>query len=192
MPDEALRQLKEWLFVNVMVACVNYRADLMSANLLPANQLSANQAPMSALSAIAPPAALEKPGENSALVNWMRHELEPTAPADYTSILTALAAVEREVDSLGSDLDGALQLLALQSPDFHPRKRCGDCVDGRVEYDFAAPALDRTLRGWGRGSVSVRVFLASACARDSCCVVTTRKPILWSIAKAAVCWVFVP
>ena len=48
----------------------------------------------------------------------MRQELEPTAPADYTSILTALAAVKREVDALGSDLDGALQLLALRAQTF--------------------------------------------------------------------------
>ena len=39
MPDGALRQLKEWLFVNVMVACVNYRADVLAANQLAANAL---------------------------------------------------------------------------------------------------------------------------------------------------------
>lgn len=112
MPDDALRQLKEWLFVNVMVACVNYRADLLSAS------SSATQSVANPLPAVAPQAVLEKPSENSALLNWMRQELEPTAPADYTSILTALAAVKREVDALGSDLDGALQLLALRAQTF--------------------------------------------------------------------------
>jgi putative methionine-R-sulfoxide reductase with GAF domain len=112
MQDEALRQLKEWLFVNVMVACVNHRADV-----LPANP-SANQLPASLLPQVAPQTVLEKPTENSALANWMRQELEPTAPADYTSILTALAAVKREVDGLGSDLDAALQLLALRAQTF--------------------------------------------------------------------------
>jgi GAF domain-containing protein len=112
MQDEALRQLKEWLFVNVMVACVNHRADVLSAN------PSANQLPASLLPQVAPQTVLEKPTENSALANWMRQELEPTAPADYTSILTALAAVKREVDGLGSDLDAALQLLALRAQTF--------------------------------------------------------------------------
>ena len=113
MPDDSLRQLKEWLFVNVMVACVNYRAELLSREQLSGYQLSANQ-----LSQVALPSVLEKPGENSALVNWMRHELEPTAPADYTSILTALAAVQREVDSLGFALDQVLQLLAQRAQTF--------------------------------------------------------------------------
>jgi len=117
MPDDSLRQLKEWLFVNVMVACVNYRADLISADLLSSTQLSGEQSAASQLSQVAS-SVLEKPAENSALVNWMRHELEPTAPADYTSMLTALAAVKREVDSLGSDLDPALQLLAQRAQTF--------------------------------------------------------------------------
>jgi putative methionine-R-sulfoxide reductase with GAF domain len=48
----------------------------------------------------------------------MRQEIEPMAPADYTSILTALAAVKREVDGLGADLDGALRLLAQRAQTF--------------------------------------------------------------------------
>jgi putative methionine-R-sulfoxide reductase with GAF domain len=123
MPDDSLRQLKEWLFVNVMMACVNHRADLLLANQVSANQVSANQLSTNALLAsqlppVEPQPVLERPSENSALFNWMRKELEPTAPADYTSILTALAAVKREVDSLGSDLDGALQLLAQRAQTF--------------------------------------------------------------------------
>src|SRR5580704_5821087 len=112
MQDEALRQLKEWLFVNVMVACVNHRADVLSAN------PSANQLPASLLPQVAPQTVLEKPTENSALANWMRQELEPTAPADYTSILTALAAVKREVEAMGPDLEGALRLLAIRAQTF--------------------------------------------------------------------------
>jgi len=127
MPDESLRQLKEWLFVNVMVACVNYRADLISGNQLSGSALSREQPPGAQLSEpvsgkqlpqAAAQSALGKPGESSALINWMRQELEPTTPADYTSVLTALAAVKREVDSLGSDLDHALQLLAERAQTF--------------------------------------------------------------------------
>jgi putative methionine-R-sulfoxide reductase with GAF domain len=117
MPDDSLRQLKEWLFVNVMVACVNHRADLLSGN-VSTIQLSANPLPADLLPQVAPQSGYEKPTENSALANWMRQELEPTAPADYTSILTALAAVKREVDSLGPDLEGALQLLAQRAQTF--------------------------------------------------------------------------
>src|SRR5580704_1640600 len=117
MPDDSLRQLKEWLFVNVMVACVNHRADLLSGS-TSTIQLSANPLPADLLPQVAPQSVYEKPTENSALANWMRQELEPTAPADYTSILTALAAVKREVDSLGPDLEGALQLLAQRAQTF--------------------------------------------------------------------------
>jgi len=117
MPDDSLRQLKEWLFVNVMVACVNHRADLLSGN-SSTIQLPANPLPADLLPQVAPQSGYEKPTENSALANWMRQELEPTAPADYTSILTALAAVKREVDSLGPDLERALHLLAQRAQTF--------------------------------------------------------------------------
>ncbi len=127
MPDESLRQLKEWLFVNVMVACVNYRADLISGNQLSSSPLTREELPADRLSEpvsgkqlsqAAAQSALGKPGESSALINWMRQELDPTTPADYTSVLTALAAVKREVDSLGSDLDHGLQLLAERAQTF--------------------------------------------------------------------------
>jgi len=98
MPDDSLRQLKEWLFVNLLMACANQRAELFS-------QVAAHS-------------VVETPPHDSALVHWMRQELEPTAPADYTSVLTALAAVKREVESLGSDLDEALQLLAQRAQSF--------------------------------------------------------------------------
>jgi putative methionine-R-sulfoxide reductase with GAF domain len=103
MPDQSFRQLKEWLFVNLLVACANQRAEPFSGN---------------EFSQVVPQAILETQPHDSALVNWMRQELEPTAPADYTSVLTALAAVKREVESLGSDLDRALELLAQRAQTF--------------------------------------------------------------------------
>jgi TPR repeat protein/putative methionine-R-sulfoxide reductase with GAF domain len=119
LPDDALRQLKEWLFVNVMMACVNHRADLFSGDRsLLSDRQSTIPPPTNPLPQGAPRSAVEKPSENSALFNWMRQELEPAAPADYTSILTALAAVKREVDSMGSDLDRALQLLTERAKTF--------------------------------------------------------------------------
>lgn len=92
MPDTSVRQLKEWLFLNAMIAGVNHRAEQPSRTV--------------------PPPAPQKSTLDSALVNWMRHELEPAAPADYTSILAALAAVKREAEGLGFDLDAVLQLVA--------------------------------------------------------------------------------
>jgi putative methionine-R-sulfoxide reductase with GAF domain len=120
MPDDAVHQLKEWLFVNVMVACVNYRSDLLLANSSASTSASslATRSVANPLPAAAPQGVLEKQSENSALWNWMRQEIEPMAPADYTSILTALAAVNREVDALGSDLDAALRLLAQRAQTF--------------------------------------------------------------------------
>jgi putative methionine-R-sulfoxide reductase with GAF domain len=117
MPDDSLRQLKEWLFVNMMIACVNYRADLLPREPLSHDQLSRHQSSANPLPQVATQSVLGKP-ETNALSNWMRQEIEPTAPADYTSILTALAAVKREVDSLGFDLDRALQLLAQRALTF--------------------------------------------------------------------------
>ena len=105
MPDDSVRQLKEWMFVNLLIACANQRAELFSADEFSVNQLSE----------VAPQAILETAPRDSALVNWMRRELAPAAPADYTSVLTALAAVKREVESLGCNLDGALELLAQRS-----------------------------------------------------------------------------
>lgn len=113
MPAASLRQLKEWLFVNMMIACVNYRADLLMRQ-----PLTRDQSPAHPLPPVVSSSVLAKPTENNALTNWMRQELEPTAPADYTSILTALAAVKREVDSLGFDLDRALELLAQRAQTF--------------------------------------------------------------------------
>jgi len=98
MPDDGLRQLKEWLFLNAMLAAANHPQPV-------------DEAPMVR-------DVLERPTQESALVHWMRHEIEPTPPADYTSILTALAAVKREVDSQGADLEGSLQLLAQRAQTF--------------------------------------------------------------------------
>jgi hypothetical protein len=118
MPEDTLGQLKEWLFVNLMIACVNHRADLLSEGLVSNAHMLGDRLSVDHLSQVAAQSIHEKTPQDNALVNWMRRELEPTVPADYTSILTALAAVKREVESLGSDLDQALQLLARRSLTF--------------------------------------------------------------------------
>ena len=206
MPDEALRQLKEWLFVNVMVACVNHRADLLSAN------PSASQLPANLLRQVGPQGVLEKPTENSALANWMRQELEPTTPADYTSILTALAAVKREVDSMGSDLEGALQLLALRAQTFTRATGAaialteGASMICRASAGEAAPALGaRFSSGSGFSGECVRTGQLLRCEdsetdpivdRESCRQLGIRSmiavPIRWDDAAIGLLEVFSP
>jgi putative methionine-R-sulfoxide reductase with GAF domain len=206
MPDDALRQLKEWLFVNVMVACVNHRADLLTAT------PSANQLAASLLPQVAPQAVLEKPTENSALANWMRQELEPTAPADYTSILTALAAVKREVDSMGSDLDGALQLLALRAQTFTRATGAaialteGSSMICRASAGLDAPGLGaRFSSGSGFSGECVRTGQLLRCEdsetdpvvdRESCRQLGIRSmiavPIRWDDAVIGLLEVFSP
>jgi len=96
MSDSTLRPLKEWLFLNAMVAGVNHRAEQLSAI----------------------PVFPEKQENGSALVDWMRQEVESAAPPDYTSILAGLTAVTREAAALGPDLDGVLQLIADRAHSF--------------------------------------------------------------------------
>ena len=87
MPEAAISHLKEWLFLNAMVAGVPREAV----------QKSRYQS-----------------GEAASTVGTVEpeHDFESPAPSDYTSILTALAAVKREVASISGDLDAALQLVA--------------------------------------------------------------------------------
>jgi len=211
MPDDSLRQLKEWLFVNVMVACVNHRADLLSGN-SSTIQLSANPLPADSLPPVAPQSGYEKPTENSALANWMRQELEPTAPADYTSILTALAAVKREVDSLGPDLEGALQLLAQRALTFTRATGAaialteGSSMICRASAGHAAPGLGmRFSVGSGFSGECVRTGQLLRCEdsetdpvvdRESCRQLGIRSmiavPIRWGDAVIGILEVFSP
>jgi putative methionine-R-sulfoxide reductase with GAF domain len=211
MPDDAIRQLKEWLFVNIMVACVNHRADLLSAvssdrvsDRLSTNQLFPHPLPQAPV--------LEKPTENSALANWMRQQLEPTAPADYTSILTALAAVKREVDAFGPDLDGALGLLAQRAQTFTRASGAaialteGSSMICRASAGQDAPGLGaRFSSGSGFSGECVRTGQTLRCEdsetdpvvdRESCRQLAIRSmiavPIRWDDAIIGILEVFSP
>ncbi len=87
MPFASVRQLREWLFLNALTACSNHFA-VQGLHLRPETAQTA---------APALPVA-----EN------------PQAPIgpDYTEMLGALAAVQREAESFGADLDAALRLIA--------------------------------------------------------------------------------
>ena len=197
MPDDSLRQLKEWLFLNVMVACVNQQAA----------QIPADESPH-----IESRAVPDRPPHESALVNWMRQEIEPTAPADYTSILTALAAVKREADSLGSDLDGALQLLAQRAQTFTHATGAANHVgsfsqsNSRASAGEDAPGLGvRFAAGSGFSGECVRTGRLLTCEdsetdplvdRESCRLLGIRSmvavPIQWDEAVIGILEVFSP
>jgi putative methionine-R-sulfoxide reductase with GAF domain len=210
MQDDAARQLKEWMFVNLMVACVNYQADRVTDQLYGnqfVGQRSAESLPQNASSSL-----VEKPTENSALVNWMRQELEPSAPADYTSILTALAAVKREVDSLGPDLDSTLQLLAQRAQTFTRATGAaialteGASMVCRASSGQDAPSLGaRLTTGSGFSGECVRTGQLLRCEdsetdpvvdRESCRALGIRSmiavPVLWGDAVIGLLEVFSP
>lgn len=89
LPDASRRKLQEWLFLNAMVGASNYSAqhgepDVESLEAPPKNMPAPQRAPAA----------------------------EFESRADYTTTLTALSAVQREVEGLGADLDAALQLIA--------------------------------------------------------------------------------
>ena len=90
MPEASVSHLKEWLFLNAMVA---------------GGARGAAQKPKFQSTSIADTEPLE-----SGTLHEERNLESPTSP-DYTSILTALAAVKREVAAIGTNLDAALQLL---------------------------------------------------------------------------------
>jgi len=92
MPEASVSHLKEWLFLNAMVAGVARGA-------APNSKFQSKEAASTA-GTLEPRAGQEE------------HEFESPVPPDYTSILIALAAVKREVASIGGDLDAALQLVA--------------------------------------------------------------------------------
>jgi hypothetical protein len=85
----ALRQLKQWLFVNAVIAYANYKSS-------QAGEVTVG------------PVVPESAGE------ILISEVESNGPLlpDHTSTLTAIAAIKKEIESLGSNIDMALQLLA--------------------------------------------------------------------------------
>ncbi len=92
MSEESLHQLREWLLANMLVACANHVSFAGS------------------LEAPVPPAAAPEPQTQTVTADFS----EPEAPlvADHTSVLAAIAAIQREVELFGVDTQAALQLIA--------------------------------------------------------------------------------
>src|SRR2546430_4190038 len=91
MPEASVSHLKEWLFLNAMVAGVARGA-------APNSKFQSKEAASTA-GTLEPRAVQEE------------HEFESPVPPDYTSILIALAAVKREVASIGGGPDPGLQIV---------------------------------------------------------------------------------
>lgn len=90
LPDPAPQLLKEWLFVNLLIACANHAAR--------AEQLALRSAELPA------PA----PGKSAA----------PVSVSDLSGLLSAIEAVRREIRATGTDFDTALQLLTERALSF--------------------------------------------------------------------------
>jgi putative methionine-R-sulfoxide reductase with GAF domain len=93
MPEASVSHLKQWLFQNAMAGVARGSAQPSRPEIQSKGAAST--------SATVEVGTL--PAENDSKF---------AAPPDYTSTLAALAAVGREVEALGSDLDAALQLVA--------------------------------------------------------------------------------
>lgn len=112
MPEAARRQLKEWLFLNAMMAAVNQNPALAEA------------APT----------------------------IEEETHFDFTSRLMALSAVDREVETLGADLDAALELIATRALSFTSASGAAIALSQGIEMicvassGLQAPPLESRLR----------------------------------------------
>src|SRR6266576_1126398 len=102
LPEPSRRKLKEWLFLNAMVGAANWVARHGEAD-LPYWDLPSRDLP-------APPPRISKRTQGVPSPTELR--------SDYTATLTALAAVQREVEAQGANLDSALQLIAERSRTF--------------------------------------------------------------------------
>lgn len=97
MPEGSRQKLKEWLFLNAMVGAANWVARHGEPD-LPKQHI-----PRPTKKVIASPEFSPPPAESR---------------ADYTATLTALSAVQREVEGQGTNLHSALQLIAERARTF--------------------------------------------------------------------------
>ncbi len=90
--EGTLQILKEWMFVNVITACV-HRAESTAVRTEDSFEQSQTRNSKTEVGAASLP------------------QLISPASADYTGVLSALVAVRREVEALGTDLDASLRLI---------------------------------------------------------------------------------
>lgn len=139
LTDDARRQLQEWLFLNMMVAAANHAVGVVPRPALaPSPELESpvvaisevlaeeeTEAPIEMAAAAAEIAPVELPAESAddqilEIETVMETEAaaeteiepEPLVRSDYTTTLSVLAAVQREVEGLGAHPQAAMQLVA--------------------------------------------------------------------------------
>ena len=116
MPDQARHTLREWLVANAFAA-----------------DTEAQQEPRRHISAME---QMEGAAEE------VSAEEEPQA--DYTTLLSALAVVRKEVDGLGGDLDAALHLIARRTQAFTRASGCAIALLEGAEVICRATAGSNT------------------------------------------------
>jgi hypothetical protein len=150
--EEARRKLQEWLFLNVMVAAANHSVGIVPPPVvLPpvAPDLPPSTPPQVAADAASLP-ILPEPAERPQALepaleisddNILEAEPGTLAGADYTTTLSVLAAVQREVEGLGADSEAAFQLVA-------ERARALTCAEGcAVAVEEGAAMVSRGSSG---------------------------------------------
>lgn len=117
LPDESRRKLQEWLFLNAMIGASNFVARNGEHELEQSIPVSTPQPKAAAL-------------------------VDSNSRADYTTTLTALSAVQREVEGLGPNLSAALQLIAERSRAFTEANGCAIALAENRELVCRASAGD--------------------------------------------------
>jgi len=105
---------------------------------------------------------------------------------DYTNTLATLSAVQREVESLGTDLDRSLRLIAIRSQALVRATGAAIAMAGPDPESWSAgQARGRMLHPWASNCTWDRAFQASAFAPEKPCIARTPRPTLASIKRAA-------
>ena len=191
LAPESILAIKKWLFANAIAAYVNPSAEARIA---------------------------AQPSQESLLENEdrkagaVREEFEEPAHPDYTTVLSALAVVRKEVESLGSDLEGALFLIAHRALAFtHASGAAIALAEGpemicRARAGTDAPDVGARLRiGSGFSGECVRSGALLRCDdsetdprvdRESCHVLGIRSmvavPIRWGRSIPGLLEIFSP
>ncbi len=128
MPNSSLLQLKEWLFLNAICACVRHTAQ------------QAREAEIESLEEqFEEPAIPPTPGPD---------ELGIPAQPEYAEILSAMAFVKLEVESAGPDLDRELQVLSERARALsHASGAAIAIIDGEEMVCCATAGPDAPPRG---------------------------------------------
>jgi GAF domain-containing protein len=123
LPENSRRKLQEWLFLNAMVGAANFALRHREPQ---SRQLQSSTRPS------------ESPEMGAGTVE---------SRADYTTTLSALSAVQREVEALGPSLDPALQLIAERSRTFTRAHGAAIALAENYEMVCRASAGDAPPKG---------------------------------------------